>query len=180
MPETVNMPIPGAQAPNFKLSATDGSEHSLADYDDQIVVYIQASNTCPVVAAYLGRIKELSATLSDRAVQFLLVNSNDSGEDGSESLDAMTTFARENEFPFPYLHDATQDVARSFGAVSTPETFVLDRHQVLAYHGRIDDNREAEKVTSRDLENALSELIADKRVSVPSTPFIGCSVRWKT
>jgi peroxiredoxin len=87
---------------------------------------------------------------------------------------------RKKQFNFPYLHDESQSIAKSFGATHTPEVFVFDKERKLKYHGKIDDNwQEPQKVNSRYLREALDEILAGKEVSVPETYSIGCTIKWK-
>ncbi|HEY8072816.1 MAG TPA: hypothetical protein VIF62_01870, partial [Labilithrix sp.] len=97
-----------------------------------------------------------------------------------DGMQAMKTRAKERSFPFPYLRDDSQAFVRTLGARFTPELYVFDESRKLRYHGRIDDNhRDASRVTSHDLENALDALLAGKDPPATETVAFGCSVKWK-
>ncbi len=173
------LPI-GAKAPDFTLVGVDGKTYRLADFDAPVLVYVQGCNHCPYVIAYLDRLEELATSYRDRGVQFVMVNSNDPATYPNDAFEPMKRFAAEHQLPFPYLHDPTQEVARAYHTVRTPEVLVFDRDRRLAYHGRIDDNaKEPEKVTSHELRDALEALLAGQPVPEPETYAVGCTVKWK-
>jgi peroxiredoxin len=171
-PETLPL---GSRAPEFELPGVDGKSYRLEAIRSPIFIYVQSSNLCPVVQAYLGRLNALAEEYADR-VRFVMVNAND-GE--QESLEPMQRFAAEHALTFPYLKDETQEVARAYRTVRTPEVLVFDRQRKLAYHGRIDDNKDEAKVTKRELHEALEAILAGRPVSEPETYAVGCTVKWK-
>lgn len=175
--EPAVLPI-GASAPSFEdLPGVDGHRYSLADFDDRgIVVLIFVGNRCPTATAYADRMNALQRDYGPRGIQVIAINSNDPHLFPDESFPRMVERARESAYAFPYLADAAQRVARAYGPSRTFEVFVLDRDRRLRYHGRFDDSRLPERVTSRDLANALDDLLAGRDVGVPTTRAFGCSL----
>lgn len=174
-------PLPiGAAAPDFDLPATNGERYRLADFEAPVLVYVQGCNHCPYVKAYLGRLSALAETYGRAGVQFVMVNSNDGQRYPDDSFEAMKRFADEHELPFPYLYDESQEVARAYRTVRTPEVLVFDRERRLAYHGRIDDSpRDPANATTFELRDALDALLAGDAVPEPETWAVGCTVKWR-
>ncbi len=115
----------------------------------------------------------------DRGVRFVAINSNSPNTYADDDFPHMVSRMEEHRFPWVYLHDATQDVARAYGALRTPHFYVFDADRKLVYTGRgVDSPRDTSKMTVNDLERALEELTAGKPVSVPRTNPIGCNVKW--
>ncbi len=175
-------PLPiGSPAPDFELPATDGSRVGLGDIDAELFVYVQGCNHCPMVLAYLDRLKAIARAYAPRGVQFVMVNSNDAEAYPDDGFAPMQAFDREHELPFPYLWDEDQQVARAYRTFRTPELLVFDRERVLRYHGRIDDApKEPDAVTSHDLRDALDALLAGGEVAAPETWAVGCTVKWRS
>jgi peroxiredoxin len=174
-------PLPiGSTAPDFDLVATDGSRVRLHDIDAELFVYVQGCNHCPMVLAYLDRLKETARRYAPRGVQFVMVNSNDSEAHPDDAFEPMAAFELAHELPFPYLWDEDQSVARAYRTFRTPELLVFDRDRVLRYHGRIDDApKDPDAVTSHDLRDALDALLAGRPVAQSETWAVGCTVKWK-
>lgn len=108
------------------------------------------------------------------------INSNSANTYAEDDFPHMVERMRAEKFPWLYLHDATQDVARAYGALRTPHFYVFDRERRLVYTGRAVDNpRQAERATTNDLEHALEELLAGQPISTPVTNPIGCNVKWE-
>jgi peroxiredoxin len=130
-------------APDFSLPGVDGSDHSLADYGDaELLVLIQSCNHCPYVQAWEGRMSEVQRDFADRGVRVVAVSSNDARGYPEDSFPEMKARAERLGFPFDYLYDESQGLARALDAERTPEVFVFDRDRRLRYHGAIDDNRD--------------------------------------
>jgi peroxiredoxin len=149
----------GARAPDFKLPATDGRSYALKDVAGEkgaVVVFI--CNHCPYVKAVIGRLVADARTLMAEGVGFAAISSNDAASYPEDSFPKMREFARAHDFPFPYLHDETQDVARAYGAVCTPDFFGFDRGLKLKYRGRLDEGR-----TTAPPPNARRELLEAMR-----------------
>ena len=170
----------GAQAPAFSLPATDGQTYTLDSFKDaDTLVIFFTCNHCPYVTGSDEVTRKTADAFKDRSVQFVGINSNSNQTYAEDSFEHMVKRMAEQRFPWVYLHDASQDVARAYGALRTPHFFVFDRDRKLVYTGRgVDSPREASRITENDLERALTEHLAGKPVSVPKTNPIGCNVKW--
>ena len=172
----------GSPAPDFKdLPATDGKTYSLSSFQDAKVLVVSFTcNHCPYAQAYEDRFIALAKEFAPRGVAFAAINPNDAAGYPADGFDKMVERAQEKAFPFPYLRDESQAVAKAYGAVCTPHLFVFDGARKLAYEGRIDDNwKKPDQVKSQDLRHAIEDLLAGKPVRVPNTNPMGCSIKWK-
>jgi hypothetical protein len=132
------------------------------------------------VKAVEDRLIELNRDYAPKGVQFVGICSNDAATYPDDAFDKLAERWHAKGYGFPYLHDESQDVARAFGAVCTPDIFVYDRDRQLAYRGRIDDSwKEPAKVTRRELAEALDALVAGRRPSAEQKPSLGCSIKWR-
>ena len=176
------MPPLGTPIHDFSLEGVDSKTHSLRNYSEkEIIVIIFMCNHCPYVKAVLKRIIELQNEFIDRGVQFIGINPNDATRYPDDSLENMKISAKENDFSFPYLIDPSQEVAKSYGAVCTPDLYVYGKNRKLVYRGRIDDNwKDSEKVTQQDLKLALENILSGEVVTSKQIPSMGCSIKWKT
>ncbi|MHC4386116.1 MAG: thioredoxin family protein [Planctomycetota bacterium] len=170
----------GQKSPDFNLPATDGKMHSLSDFADaKALVIFFTCNHCPYV---IGSDEVTRATVEKfipQGVQFVGINSNSPNTVEEDSFHHMVERMDKYKFPWVYLHDATQDVARAYGALRTPHFYVFDADRKLVYTGRgVDNRRETDKITVNDLENALTELLAGEPITTPATNPIGCNVKW--
>ena len=170
----------GAKAPDFNLPATDGKNYQLSDFNDaEVLVIFFTCNHCPYV---IGSDEVTRATVekfTPKGVEFVGINSNSKNTYAEDDFDHMIARMEEHQFPWLYLYDETQDIARAYGALRTPHFYVFDEDRKLVYTGRgVDNPRETDKMTTNDLENALEELLAGKAISVPVTNPIGCNVKW--
>jgi hypothetical protein len=119
------------------------------------------------------------AKFAPRGVTFVAINSNSENTYPEDSFDHMVARMEEQKFPWVYLRDKSQNVARAYGGLRTPHFFVFDKDRKLVYTGRgVDNPHEADKVTVNDLDNALEEHLAGKAVTTPKTNPIGCNVKW--
>ena len=175
--EVAVLPI-GAEAPLFEgLLGTDGGRYGLATFADRdVLVLIFASNRCPTVKAYAGRMKALQGEYGPRGVQLVAINSNSPHLYPDESYQFMVERATLDGYSFPYLADAEQQVGRAYGASCTFHLFVLDRERHLRYQGRFDDARLEANVTRHDLRDALDDLLDGREVATPTTRPFGCSL----
>ena len=176
------MPPLGTPAHDFSLEGIDSKTHSLKSYSEkEIIVIIFMCNHCPYVKAVLKRIIALQNEFIDRGVQFIGINSNDATRYPDDSLENMKIIAKENDFSFPYLIDPSQEVAKSYDAVCTPDLYIYGKNRKLVYRGRIDDNWEdSEKVTQQDLKLALENILSREVITSKQIPSMGCSIKWKT
>lgn len=163
---------PGAKPENFTLTAPDGKQHSLRLKEwpkATLVLFIGVE--CPISNAYDGRLVRLADEYRSKGVRFLAINSNK-----QERMAEVGDHAKKSGFPFPVLKDPRNVVADRWGALVTPEAFVLDRRGVLQYHGRIDDSQGTATVKSPDLKNALDAVLAGKKPAKPETKVFGCII----
>lgn len=173
----------GKSAPkaDVKMANVDGKSLSIAEAKGAkgtLVVF--TCNTCPFAQAWQSRIADLGNTYSKQGIGVIAINANDPGVNAGDDMAGMQTRAKLLGLAFPYVMDASSDVARAFGATRTPEAFLFDAKGKLVYHGAVDDNsREPEKVTSRWLNDALAATVAGKAVAVSETKSIGCSIKFR-
>ena len=171
----------GERAPDFRLAATDGKTYALADFDnDPVLVVFFTCNHCPYVTGSDESTRRTVEKFAPRGVRFVAINSNSKNTYAEDDFPHMVERMREKKFPWIYLHDETQEVARAYGALRTPHFYVFDRDRRLIYTGRAVDNpRQAERSKTHDLERALEEHLASKPVTTPVTNPIGCNVKWE-
>ncbi|MBL8007031.1 MAG: thioredoxin family protein [Ignavibacteria bacterium] len=164
---------PGDKVSDFTINNYDGSSYTLSKSDSKATVIIFMSTECPFVQPYTDRLIKLSDEFSSQGIVIWGINSNK-----TEPVEEVMNHAKEKGYNFPVLKDNDNIVASQFGAARTPEVFVIDNSTMtLIYHGRIDDNKEAEKVTSNDLQNALNDFLAGKAITVNQTKAFGCSIK---
>lgn len=179
---TYSKTIPfGEKAPDFSLKNIDDKTYTLNDFANiRFLVIIFMCNHCPYVQATWDRMIELQKKFGPKGVQLIGINSNDETAYPDDSFAMMKEFARKKNHNFPYLRDETQEVAKAYDAVCTPDIFVYNEKRELVYHGRIDDNwKEPENVTRYDLAEALDALVNGRQVSSEQSPSMGCSIKWK-
>ncbi len=171
----------GDRAPGFDLPAVDGKSYSLEDFSGSgVLVVVISCVHCPYVRAWEDRLIDLQRKYHDRGVSFVLINANDEVRYPQDSFAAMQAHAREKSYPFPFLRDESQEVARGYGAERTPEVFVFDRERRLVYHGAPDDNyEEPDQVRHAYLKEAIEAVLAGEAVAIAGTPPVGCSVKWR-
>ena len=158
---------------DFILKDYHGKNFSLADYQDaKAVVVLYVATRCPVSNAYNKRMADLYNDFKEKNIAFIGINANKS-EDAAE----VKEHAQKNGLDFPILKDIDNVVADRYEASVTPEVYVLDRGKKLLYHGRIDDSRREDQVTSRDLYNALTEILSGKETTVKETKAFGCTIK---
>ncbi|MGB2865735.1 MAG: thioredoxin family protein [Sedimentisphaerales bacterium] len=170
----------GAKAPDFKLPATDGKTYQLSDFDDaDVLVVFFTCNHCPYVIGSDEVTRQTVEKFTPQGVKFVGINSNSKNTYAEDDFEHMVARMKQRKFPWLYLYDEPQAVARAYGALRTPHFFVFDKDRRLIYTGRgVDNPRDASKITVNDLERALEEHLAGKSVSVPLTNPIGCNVKW--
>ncbi len=170
----------GDQAPPFSLPATDGNQRSLADFAEaSVLVVFFTCNHCPYVVNSDEHTRALVASLAGRGVQFVAINSNSANTYKEDDFEHMVTRMEEHGFPWVYLHDELQDVAKAYGALRTPHFFVFDRDRKLVYTGRSNDSpRDTSKATTAELADAIDDVLAGRPVRLPVTNPIGCNVKW--
>jgi len=176
--ESLNLPL-GSDAHDFNLPGIDGEDHSLENYKGaKALVVIFMCNHCPYVQAVIERLIILQKKFPE--TEFVGINSNDSDGYPEDGFDKMKEYAEDWGLNFDYLRDETQEVAKIYKAQCTPDIYVFDKDQKLAYHGRIDDNWQHEdKATTQELHDALEALMKGENPSDQQYPSMGCSIKWK-
>ena len=171
----------GAPAADFSLPGTDDKIHSLAEYAQApVLVVLFICNHCPYVQAVETRLIALANTLQPQGVAFAAINSNDPVSYPEDNLDNMKKRAQQHHYPFDYLMDESQAVARAYGAVCTPDFFVFDADRTLRYRGRLDDApRNPAAVHQEEMKQAILALLAGEAVPEPQHASMGCSLKWR-
>jgi peroxiredoxin len=172
----------GTSAPDFALVNVDSRTVSLADFDAApalLVMFI--CNHCPYVKHVADELARLGNEYQRRGVGVVAISSNDSTTYPADSPERMVAEAEERGYQFPYLYDETQAVARAYRAACTPDFYVFDGHQRLAYRGQLDDSRPESgiPVTGKDLRAALDAVLAGQQVSDTQRASLGCNIKWK-
>ena len=170
----------GAEAPDFELPATDGASWSASDSDGAgATVVVFTCNHCPYALAWHERIADVARDYADRGVRVLTINSNDAGRYPRDSFDAMKARVEREDWPMPYLHDGTQEVARAYDAKVTPDVFVLDPERTLRYRGAPDGDYDDPGQRAAWLREALDAVLAGEEPLRAETKSVGCSIKWK-
>ena len=172
----------GWKAPGFELPATDGKFYSLDDLKGPNgVVVVFMCNHCPYVLAVLDRILRDAKDLQSFGVGFAGINANDAAMYPADSFENMKKMVEERNFPFPYLHDETQAVARAYGAECTPDFFGFNSNLELQYRGRLDASRATAGPADlkRDLFEAMVEVAKTGQGPRDQIASMGCSIKWK-
>jgi peroxiredoxin len=181
MPDTATAFGIGDTVPAFTLTDTEGVRHQVpADEAPPATVLIQTCNHCPYVIAWNPRLRAVFEEYAPRGVRFLAINSNNPATHPADSPERMARFVREHDWPIPYAFDESQDVVRALGAQRTPEVFVLDGEQRLAYHGAPDANHEDPAQNAAWLRDALDAVLDGREVERAETPPRGCSIKWRS
>ncbi|MGN6872110.1 MAG: thioredoxin family protein [Solirubrobacteraceae bacterium] len=170
----------GDVAPDFALPDTAGRRWSVAQYDGApATVLVFRCNHCPYALAWQDRIADVARDYAARGVRVLAINANDADRYPRDSFEAMKDRVAREDWPMPYLHDATQEVAREYGAKVTPDVFVLDPEGRLRYRGAPDANYDKPEERAEWLREALDAVLAGAIVERPETKPVGCSIKWK-
>lgn len=182
MAAIVEAPKFGIKAPLFVLPATDGKAYALADImgpKGAVVVFI--CNHCPYVKAVIDRMVADARSLAADGIGFAAICSNDAESHPEDSFPKMKEFAEAHDFPFPYLYDESQEVARAYEAVCTPDFYGLDAHGIVRYRGRLDEGRKEPIAAGarRELLEAMRMIAATGRAPSQQLPSVGCSIKWK-
>ncbi len=171
----------GQRAPSFNLPATDGKKYGLNDFDpyDALVVFFTC-NHCPYVKGSDEVTRKTVEKFIPKNVAFVAINSNSEQTYPEDSFDHMVERMKNNKFPWIYLYDKSQDIAKAYGALRTPHFYVFDKNRNLIYTGRgVDSPRDISKMKINNLEMALDEHLSGKPISIPLTNPIGCNVKWE-
>jgi peroxiredoxin len=171
----------GTPMPGFRLPDTAGNPLDAADLDDSPVLVAFICNHCPYVKHIATAFSSFAREYMDRGLAVIAINSNDWNSHPEDSPEKMVEEARKRDYPFPYLLDESQEVARAFGAACTPDFFLYDRGHRLAYRGQFDDSRPGSDaaVTGADLRAACDAVLAGEAPSSEQTPSMGCNIKWR-
>jgi peroxiredoxin len=171
----------GWKARDFSLAGVDGKTYGLSDVrgaKGTLVVFI--CNHCPYVRAVIDRFVEEANALKDLGIGVIAIMPNDVTISPGDSFDAMKTFAKEHDFTFPYVMDKTQEVARTYGAVCTPDFFGFNANDELQYRGRLDESKTTlVKGARRDLFEAMKTIAKTGHGPKDQIPSMGCSIKWR-
>lgn len=172
----------GTPCPDFLLPGVDGRTYQRGDFGNaHCLLVVFTCNHCPYAQAMEDRIIALQNAYPQAQLQVVAICSNDPAAQPDDSFDKLKAKWLAKKMPFPYLHDESQEVARAFGAVCTPDFFLYDRDRGLRYRGRLDDNwKEPAKVTRQELKEAVDSLLGGKKPDPHQNPALGCSIKWKT
>jgi peroxiredoxin len=174
----------GRIAPDFELlDVKSGKYVKLKDFKSSIAITVVfICNHCPYVLHILDRLVEISKTYQNQGVSFVAISSNDVEQYPEDGPDKMKELAQEKNFPFPYLYDETQAVAKAYDAACTPDFFVFDKNLACVYRGQFDDSRPKNTipVTGNDLRKALDCIIEGRLIDQVQKPSIGCNIKWKS
>ncbi len=182
MVKTASTMLPlGTKAPAFALPNIDGTTVCLSDFTDRkalIVVFM--CNHCPFVKHVASELAQLARDYAPKGVAMVGISSNDIGSHPDDSPEAMKAEAAAQGYEFPYLYDATQEVAQAYRAACTPDFFVFDGQHALVYRGQLDDSRpgNGKPVTGMDLRQAVDAVLSGKPPIEEQRPSIGCNIKW--
>jgi len=167
---------------DFSLKGTDGKTHTLADVEGEsgtLVMFI--CNHCPYVKGVIDRLADDVRALQKAGIGAVAIMSNDTESYPADSFDNMKAFAKAHDLPFPYVIDETQEIARTYGAVCTPDLFGFNAKGELAYRGRIDSagSRPATGSEKRELREAMLQVAKTGKGPAEQIPSVGCSIKWR-
>ncbi|HEX2683896.1 MAG TPA: thioredoxin family protein [Ferruginibacter sp.] len=173
----------GRKAPDFLLADTvSGNKISLEDFKGGVATVIMfICNHCPFVLHVNEELVKLANDHSSNNISFVAISANDVITHPDDSPEKMKATALQMHYPFPYLYDETQDVARAFDAACTPDFFIYNKDLELVYRGQLDDSRPGNgiPVTGKDIRHALACLLNNEPVPQEQRPSIGCNIKWK-
>ena len=172
----------GTPAPDFSLPDTAGNIVSLQDFQKSpalLVVFM--CNHCPYVIHLRSALAQLARDFLPRGVAMVGINANDAVRYPADAPENMPEEVQTAGYTFPYLHDATQEVAKAYHAACTPDFFLFDAEQKLVYRGQFDNSRPGNRlpINGNDLRAALEAVLAGRPVSDRQHPSVGCNIKWR-
>ena len=170
----------GDQAPDFDLVGTDVDYYSLDSFKefDNLIIFFTC-NHCPYVTGSDEVTRKTVEKFNNKQFKFIAINSNSKNTYEEDSFDNMVKRMDEFKFPWLYLYDETQKTAKDYGALKTPHFYVFNQKRKLVYTGRgVDSPKDSSNIKVNDLDRVLSELVRNKKISVPVTNPIGCNIKW--
>ena len=170
----------GDIAPDFQLLGIDDKKHTLNDYIGYHgILVIFMCNHCPYVKAKAETFNGLYEKFGDK-IAIIGINSNDSKDYPEDSFENMKKTSKEKGFKFDYLIDDTQEIAKKYGAICTPDPFLFNSKKQLVFHGRIDNAMKPDdKATEKTMANNIKKLLGGEKIEKDFDPSIGCSIKWK-
>jgi len=169
----------GSDAPSFNLPDTNGNNISLDYFEAETLVVIFTCNHCPYAKAVEDRLVNLGNAYKGRT-DFVLISSNDIENYPADSPGKMAEKAKDKNYPFPYLFDETQEIAKAYSAVCTPDIFLYNKDRKLEYRGRLDDNwQNPQSVTREELRMAIDAVLSGSKIEFDQIPSMGCNIKWK-
>jgi peroxiredoxin len=170
----------GDSAPDFELLGIDDKHHSLKNYTEfKGLLVIFMCNHCPYVKAKIEAIKEIHVKFKNQ-IALVGINSNDSIKYPDDNFESMKNISKEKQIEFDYLVDETQEIAKKYGAVCTPDPFLFDSDRKLVFHGRIDDAMNPDAIaTKKVMINNIDRFLNGEKIEKDFDPSIGCSIKWK-
>lgn len=180
--ETINIPL-GFKAPDFNLPDTiSGNNLTLANLKGEkgtVVMFI--CNHCPYVIHIKEELVKMANEYMPKGISFIAISSNDIEKHPADAPEKMKEFGLQMQFPFPYLFDESQEIAKSYFAACTPDFSIFDKDLLCVYRGQLDSSRPGNNnpVTGADIRAALTAMIDGKNISNKQVPSIGCSIKWK-
>lgn len=173
----------GTTGPDFNLPDTvSGKQISLNEIkSDKATMIMFICNHCPYVKHVNAELVKLANEYITKGISFVAISSNDVVNYPEDSPEKMKEHALAVGYPFPYLYDETQDVAKAYNAACTPDFYIYDKNLKLVYRGQLDDSRPKNElpVTGKDIRNALDNILAGVPVNQNQIPSIGCNIKWK-
>lgn len=171
----------GSTAPDFSIKGIDGRQYTLSDFADvQVLVLFFTCNHCPYVINSDEITRQTAEKYMSKGVRFVGINSNSVRTKPMDSFEKMRERMRDQKFPWHYLRDETQDVARRYGALRTPHFFVFNKERELLYTGRgVDNPRNPQAVTENTLDMVLEDITEGRKPRVTMSNPIGCNVKWE-
>jgi peroxiredoxin len=171
----------GTAAPDFELPATDGTTVRLSDFEGKPLLVMFICNHCPYVVHLRDHLAATCKTYQQKGMSIVGISANDVETHPDDSPEKMAEESKRIGYTFPYLYDATQDVAKAYCAACTPDFFLFDAEHRLYYRGQYDETRpnSGKTPTGSDLCAAMDLLLAGKPAPADQTPSIGCNIKWK-
>lgn len=167
--------------PPFELPGVDGKTYTRGNFEgSEALLVMFICNHCPYVKAIEDRLISLGKFMSEQNLQMVAICSNDADHYPEDSFEKLKERWQTKGYPFPYLYDEDQTVAKAFGAVCTPDFFLFNKEMKLTYRGRLDDSwKDPSKVTTEELKNAIIAQINHQPISTQQVPSMGCNIKWK-
>ena len=169
----------GDTAPDFSLVGVDGKTYKLKEIKAKAYLIVFMCNHCPYVVPKIPELNRISLYYKEKGLAVIGINSNEDKNYPDDSFDNMKKYAKEWKLNFLYLRDETQETAKAYGAVCTPDPFLFDTNLKLIFHGRIDDTHKDNPAKRHELYEAIGQFLDSGKITVKEAPTMGCSIKWK-